>query len=74
MLELFYIYIFYFRQVVMIWERYKLIKHMLWSTHWSEQKKNPWIYIFFEGKWLQSMHFLLHLNKEIRLTNFQHIG
>ncbi len=38
MFELFYIYRFYFRQVVMIWEGYKLIKNMIWSTHRSEQK------------------------------------
>ncbi len=39
MLALFYIYRFYFKQVVMIWEGYKLIEYMLWSTHWSEQKQ-----------------------------------
>ncbi len=50
MLELFYIYRFYFRQVVMIWEGYKFIKNMLWSTHWSEQKNINRIYKFFEGK------------------------
>ncbi len=50
MLELFYIYRFYFRQVVMIWEGYKFIKNMLWSTHWSEQKTFIDFTLFFEGK------------------------
>ncbi len=62
MLELIYIYRFYFRQVLMIWEGYEFIKNMLRSTQWSEQKTLIEFTHFF--KVMQSMCFSITTFKQ----------